>query len=215
MRALAPLHHPPPRFTHKSLSHTRTQNTPAQHPHSGKKLPPVFVPIASTPTFDTVISSRIWWPWYNMLPITIKIVVGEDAVDFGLHLTGTDNQASKPFLVMAEMEREREGFLEIGKENERGMMRRRRWRGKKGSERWVGKESVVYKNAEGGLRILLSVNNIESQSPLSGGFLSQWSHVTQLLHCKQLMPTSIIISESMLMFCGHVIMSSNCLWQTQ
>jgi len=50
-----------------------------------------------------------------MLPITIKIVVGEDAVDFGLHLTGTDNQASKPFLVMAERESERGGFLEIGK----------------------------------------------------------------------------------------------------
>lgn len=61
-----------------------------------------------------------------MLPITIKIVVGEDAVDFGLHLTGTDNQASKPFLVMAERESEREGFLEIGKKNESGMTRRRR-----------------------------------------------------------------------------------------
>lgn len=55
-----------------------------------------------------------------MLHITIKIVVGEDAVDFGLHLTGTDNQASKPFLVMAERESEREGFLEIGKKELKG-----------------------------------------------------------------------------------------------
>lgn len=98
----------------------------------------------------------------------------------------TTRQASKPFLVMAERESEREGFLEIGKENERGMTRRRRWRGEKGSERWVGKESVVYKNAEGGLRILLSVNNVESQILRLVAFVqSQWSHVTQLLHCKQ------------------------------
>jgi len=43
-------------YTH-ARKHT---HPPPQHPHSGKKLPSVFVPIASTPTFDTVISSRIW-----------------------------------------------------------------------------------------------------------------------------------------------------------
>lgn len=52
-----------------------------------------------------------------MLPITIKIVVEEDAVDFGLHLTGTDNQAGEPFLLMERRER---GFGN-GKENESGM----------------------------------------------------------------------------------------------
>ena len=41
-----------------------------------------------------------------MVPINIKIVVGGDAVDFGLHLTGTDSQASKPFLLMAKSKRE-------------------------------------------------------------------------------------------------------------
>lgn len=56
-----------------------------------------------------------------MLPITIKIVVEEDAVDFGLHLTGTDNQAGEPFLLMARRER---GFGN-GKENESRMKRRR------------------------------------------------------------------------------------------
>lgn len=55
-----------------------------------------------------------------MLPITIKIVVEEDAVDFGLHLTGTDNQAGEPFLLMA-----RERGFGNGKENESRMKRRR------------------------------------------------------------------------------------------
>lgn len=46
-----------------------------------------------------------------MLPITIKIVVGEDAADFGLHLTGIDNQASKQAIFSNGRKGERERGL--------------------------------------------------------------------------------------------------------
>lgn len=75
-----------------------------------------------------------------MLPITIKIVVGEDAADFGLHLTGIDNQASK----QAIFSNGRKG------ERERGLFGnwKREWKGddkeeevKRGEREWkMGRE---------------------------------------------------------------------------
>lgn len=60
-----------------------------------------------------------------MAPITIKIVVGEDAVDFGLHLTGTDKPRQASHFYYWPRVREREKGFGNGGENERGM---KRWR---------------------------------------------------------------------------------------
>lgn len=141
------------RDTPKAL--TRPQMTPTlPNPHpkrqkypppntlqlwGGEKLPPFFVPIASTPTFDTVISSRLWWSWYNMARITIKIVVVEDAVDFGLHLTGTDRQASKlVFYHSWEQEFGNGGRLERG-------MKKWRWKEEEGGTERGSKHNGIWR----------------------------------------------------------------------